>query len=266
MIQKSLYKITKMDCPSEEQMIRMKLEGIESIKQMDFDIPNRKLSIVHSGDKIEFEGKIHELQFDATFLATEQNVSFQTDYEKDNQQRKILWWILVINFSFFIIEMTYGWISMSMGLVADSLDMLADSIVYGLSLLAVGAAVTRKKSVAKMSGYFQILLAIVGLTEVVRRSVGDESVPIFQTMIEVSCLALIANGLSLFLIQKAKSKDAHMQASAIFTSNDIIINLGVIIAGTLVYFTKSVYPDLIIGSIIFIIVIRGAIRILKLSK
>ncbi|MFY0625431.1 MAG: cation transporter [Reichenbachiella sp.] len=265
-MQKTTFKITKMDCPSEEQMIRMKLEGIESIKQMDFDIPNRKLSIVHSGNKNEFEGKIHDLQFDATFLGTEQNVTFNTDHEKDNQQRKILWWVLVINFSFFIIEMTYGWISMSMGLVADSLDMLADSIVYGLSLLAVGAAVTRKKFVAKMSGYFQLLLAVVGLIEVVRRFVGDESIPLFQTMIVVSCLALIANGFSLFLIQKVKSKDAHMQASAIFTSNDIIINLGVITAGALVYFTKSVYPDLIVGSIIFIIVIRGAFRILSLSK
>jgi Co/Zn/Cd efflux system component len=34
-----------------------------------------------------------------------------------------------------------------MGLVADSLDMLADAFVYGLSLFAVGAAVSRKKRV-----------------------------------------------------------------------------------------------------------------------
>ena len=57
-----------------------------------------------------------------------------------------------------------------------------------------------------------------------------------------------------------------MQASMIFTSNDIIINIGVIIAGVLVYFTASKYPDLIIGGIIFLIVVRGALRILKLSK
>jgi Co/Zn/Cd efflux system component len=57
-----------------------------------------------------------------------------------------------------------------------------------------------------------------------------------------------------------------MKASAIFTSNDIIINIGVIVAGILVYLTSSKYPDLIIGTIIFGIVIRGAIRILNLAK
>ena len=57
-----------------------------------------------------------------------------------------------------------------------------------------------------------------------------------------------------------------MKASMIFTANDVIINIGVIIAGVLVYFMQSKYPDLIIGSIVFLIVVRGAIRILKLSK
>jgi Co/Zn/Cd efflux system component len=57
-----------------------------------------------------------------------------------------------------------------------------------------------------------------------------------------------------------------MQASMIFTSNDIIINAGVIVAGFLVLFTNSKYPDLIIGSLVFFIVFRGAFRILKLSK
>ena len=57
-----------------------------------------------------------------------------------------------------------------------------------------------------------------------------------------------------------------MKASAIFTSNDIVINLGVIAAAVLVKWLNSAIPDLIVGTIVFIIVIQGAIRILKLSK
>src|SRR5690606_25299904 len=84
---------------------------------------------------------------------------------KDNttNQTKVLWTVLVINFSFFIIEITTGFISESMGLVADSLDMLADATVYGLSLWAVGASIVRKKKVATLSGYFQLILAGIGL-------------------------------------------------------------------------------------------------------
>ena len=85
-------------------------------------------------------------------------------------------------------------------------------------------------------------------------------------MIGVSIFALLGNGLCLYLLQKSKSKEAHMQASMIFTNNDIIINLGVILAGTMVYFTESNKPDLIIGIIIFMLVIQGSIRILKLGK
>lgn len=85
-------------------------------------------------------------------------------------------------------------------------------------------------------------------------------------MIIVASTALVANVFCLWLINKAKSKEAHMQASSIFTSNDIIVNSGVIIAGILVYTFDSRWPDLLIGAIVFSFVMRGAVRILKLSK
>ena len=85
-------------------------------------------------------------------------------------------------------------------------------------------------------------------------------------MIIVSILALVANSICLYLLQKSKSEEAHMKATMIFTSNDIIINTGIIVAGILVLLTHSKYPDLIIGAIVFLIVVRGAFRILKLGK
>ena len=57
-----------------------------------------------------------------------------------------------------------------------------------------------------------------------------------------------------------------MKATMIFTSNDVIINLGVIIAGVLVNWLNSNKPDLIIGTIVFILVIQGARRILKIGR
>lgn len=163
--------------------------------------------------------------------------------------------------------MTTGIISKSMGLVADSLDMLADSFVYGISLFAVGGTVYRKKRIAKWAGYFQIILAIIGFVEVLRRFFGVEKLPDFSTMIIVSILALMANGICLYLLQKSKSKEeAHMKASMIFTSNDVIINLGVIAAGLLVLWLESSTPDLVIGTIVFVLVVQGAFRILKVSK
>lgn len=264
-MKKTIFEITKMDCPSEENLIRMKLDGISSIVNLEFDLANRRLSVFHIEKIDQIESAIFELNLGGKKISTEQTE--QTSFEENKNQRKLLWAVLAINFVFFMIEMTTGLVSKSMGLVADSLDMLADSFVYGLSLFAVGGTRIKKKSVAKIAGYFQIILAIIGFVEVLRRFFGVEQLPDFTTMIIVSVFALLANSICLYLLQKSKSKEeAHMKASMIFTSNDVIINLGVITAGILVNFLHSNKPDLIIGTIVFIVVIQGAVRILKLSK
>ena len=261
---KSTFKISKMDCSSEEQMIRMRLESFDQVKQLSFDIPNRLLEVFHTGEVKSIHEAIRSLKLNDALIETKEvEPPIAVD---DSAQRKMLWWVLGINLGLFFVEMTFGWLSISMGLIADSLDMLADSIVYGLSLLAVGTTVNRKKHVAKISGYFQMLLALLGFAEVLRRFFGESETPIFELMIIISLLALIGNLISLKLINGVKSEEAHMKASAIFTSNDIVVNSGVIIAGILVFVTSSKWPDLIIGAIIFAVVFRGALRILSLSK
>lgn len=261
-MKKTIFEISQMDCPSEENLIRMKLGEISAIKNLEFDIPNRTLTIFHIDQLNKISKNLSELKLGEKLLETKETE--QVHFDDEAEQSNLLWTVLLINLAFFFIEMATGIFSKSMGLIADSLDMLADAFVYGISLLAIGGSVTKKKNIAKTAGYFQIILAVIGFVEVIRRFVGKEEIPIFSTMIIVSIFALIANGICLFLLQKSKSKEAHIQASMIFTSNDVIINLGVIIAGILVYYLNSKIPDLVIGTIVFILVIQGARRILKL--
>lgn len=246
-------------------MVRMKLDGMPTVKSLEFDLPSRQLTVFHTGELQTIEASIHELGLGSSLVTTERTEQELT-LEDTQGQSRLLWTVLLINFGFFVVEMVTGLLSKSMGLVADSLDMLADALVYGLSLFAVGSTIARKKSVARASGYFQLTLAVVGFVEVLRRFIGEEPLPDFRTMIVVSILALVANAFCLYLLQKGKSKEAHMQASMIFTSNDIIINGGVILAGLLVLFSDSALPDLIVGAAVFVIVMRGAFRILKLAK
>lgn len=263
-MEKTTFKIPKMDCPSEENLIRIKLDGISEIKNLDFDIPNHQLTVFHHGKLESIQRSIIDLNLGAKRVRTEE--SDQHEFKEPTKQRKLLWMVLAINFAFFAIEMVTGLISNSMGLVADSLDMLADSFVYAISLFAVGGTVARKRSITRLAGYFQILLAGVGLVEVLRRFFGVEAMPYSSMMIIVSILALIANGTCLYLLQKSRSQEAHMRATMIFTSNDVVINLGVITAGILVSWLNSSKPDLIIGAIVFGVVVQGAIKILKLGK
>lgn len=242
----------------------MKLDG-QQFQKLEFDIPNRNLYVYHDGQVTSIFEAVSDLKLGASLIKTEES-EFSNVNDDHSKEKKLLWTVLWINFLLFILEIITGFVSRSMGLVADSLDMLADAIVYGLSLYAVGHVAAKKKRVAKISGYFQMALALFGIIEVIRRFLGVEEAPVYQTMIIISLFALIGNAISLYLLQKSKSKEAHMQASMIFTSNDVIVNLGVIIAGGMVYLTSSKYPDLIIGIIVFGLVAKGAFRILKLAK
>ncbi|HQO63368.1 MAG TPA: cation transporter, partial [Syntrophorhabdus sp.] len=151
---KTTFRISKMDCPSEEQMIRARLEGMNNIKSLKFDIPGRLLEVYHLNGCEGFLAALENLHLDTKLISSETTEDVDIGGEH-RLQRHVLWQVLVINFFFFALEIAFGLIAGSMGLVADSLDMLADSIVYGLSLFAVGGTVVLKKRIAGIAGYFQ---------------------------------------------------------------------------------------------------------------
>ena len=72
-----------------------------------------------------------------------------------------------------------------------------------------------------------------------------------------SCLRLIA---------RHKNGDVNFRASYIFSANDVVANIGVILSGAIVVATGSQWPDILIAVIIAIVVIRGGISILREAK
>jgi len=183
----------------------------------------------------------------------------------DKEQKGTLITLLVINASMFVFEIGLGWYAQSTGLIADSLDMLADAIVYAIGLYAIGKSLLHKANAALVSGYFQGLLGLMILIDIIRRVfVGSE--PVSLLMIIVGVIALIANIYCLRLIDKHKDGEVHMRASWIFSKNDVIANTGVIIGGVLVWILDSRWPDLIIGSLIALVILNGARLIVKDAK
>jgi Co/Zn/Cd efflux system component len=172
--------------------------------------------------------------------------------------------LLAINAAMFVVEIVAGWLAQSTGLIADSLDMFADAAVYGLALYAVGHA-GRQLSAARLSGWLQLLLALGVLGEVLRRWLTG-STPEPLPMMSIALLALAANVACMAMLAKHRDGGAHMQASWIFSTNDVLANLGVILAGALVAWTGSNLPDLVIGTLIGLLVLNGARRILNLRN
>ena len=185
--------------------------------------------------------------------------------QAEQLERKTLIVLSVINAVMFLAEIILGWIAESTGLIADSLDMLADAGVYGLSLYVVGRGIQKQSRAASISGVLQIILGASVLLEVLRRFLfGSEPESIL--MMTVGFVALVANVYCLMLIARHRDAGVHMRASWIFSANDVIANLGVIISGGLVWYFGSRYPDLIVGAIISAVVVGGGIKILNEAK
>ena len=181
---------------------------------------------------------------------------------RNREQGRVLKVLLGINLFMFFVEIALGILSESTALIADSLDMLADATVYGIGLYAVGKSPLVKIKAAHLSGIFQVILGALVLVDVVRRLIyGSEPESLF--MIFVGMAALAANVICLVLIAKHKEGEVHMRASWIFSKNDVIANLGIILGGGLVYLLDSRFPDLVIGAVISAIVVRGGIHIIK---
>ena len=259
----SRFHVARMDCAAEEQLVRMALSDIDGIERIEVDLDQRDVVIDHNISPATIGTALHTLDLGASHADDTSEIAPPSD---PRRERNALIFAFVVNAGFFIGELTVGLISRSMGLVADALDMGADASVYALSLAAVGTAVARKKQLARISGYLQLGLATIGFAEVIRRFITDNELPNATSMIVMSLLALAGNVATLLVLQRVRSGEVHLEASWIFTANDIKVNSLVIAAAIGVIVTDSQVPDLVAGGIIFVVVANGARRILNISR
>jgi len=264
----TVFSIPGMDCPSEEQLIRMALASME-INSLSFDLSQRTLTVRHTLPPERILEKLAPLGFGATIYShtiVSDRTAFPdaTEPTSDASQTRVLFWLLGLNGSMFLIEMTAGWFANSAGLMADGIDMFSDAAVYAAALYAVGKAARYKLQAAKLAGLIQIVLAI-GIFIRLNAQISTGAMPEPDSMIGFSFLALAVNAICLFLVAKHRNDGVHMRASYIFSANDVLTNLGVIVAGFLVTWLSSPYPDWIIGAIIGVVVLSGAVRILRLK-
>lgn len=250
-----------MDCPAEEQLVRIALSGLPGPPDVDVDLHERTVGVTHAGSDDEVLAALEPLGLGAALIES----GPARDHDpRAGCQRRALISVLGINAAMFVAELGIGLWAQSTGLIADSLDMLADASIYGIALAAVGGSAAAQRRAARLSGWLQLGLAGLVLLDVARRlTVGSE--PQSAVMMVMGLLALVANTSCVLIIAAHRGAGLHMRASWIFSLNDTLANLGVIVAGLLVALTGSPLPDLVVGSAVAILVAAGAWRILRLA-
>lgn len=272
---RSTLHVPGMDCSAEESLVRAALAPVPGISEVAVDLRSRRVAVRHRGAVDPLVAALAPLGLGARLESSEPApVPAQGDAASRDggapppgpaAERRVLATVLAINAVMFVVELVAGLWAGSTGLLADSLDMLADATVYAIALAAVGGALVDQRRSARASGWLQLALAGLVLVDVVRRALGGGE-PRAGAMVAVGILALLANLTCVALLAAHRHGGVHLRASWIFTTNDALANLGVIVAGQLVALTGSAWPDLVIGTVIAALVASGAWRILRMAR
>ena len=78
-------------------------------------------------------------------------------------------------------------------------------------------------------------------------------------------MALAANLICFRLLWRFRAQDVNMASTFECSRNDLINNLGVLIAAGLVAATASPWPDIVIGSVMAALFLRSALRVIAQS-
>ena len=176
--------------------------------------------------------------------------------------RRVLWFVLGINATMFLVEVGAGVAAGSASLQADALDFLGDAANYAISLLVVGMALRYRASAALAKGATMGLFGLWVVSTVLWH-VWHGTLPSAFTMGAVGLTALAANAASFGLLWRHRHGDANMRSAWICTRNDVLGNLAVLLAAAGVFGTGTGWPDVIVAAIMAALAIQGAATVVR---
>ena len=177
---------------------------------------------------------------------------------------RVLWMVLAINAVMFIVEGLAGMAANSTSLLADALDMLGDALVYGFSLFVLARSARWQAGASLAKGAFMLVFGLGVMGEAVYK-VLHPVIPSVETMGMVGGVALAANLVCFFLLNRHRADNLNMSSTWLCSRNDLIANVGVLLAAAGSYLLGSRWPDLVVGSIIAALFLSSAFGVLRTS-
>jgi Co/Zn/Cd efflux system component len=181
----------------------------------------------------------------------------------DEYKRRLIL-VTVINLAMFVVEMTAGQLAGSQALKADALDFAADGATYALSFWAIGKAPRVRAGAAMLKGLSLLAMGLwVAGTTLWHLFVFG--LPEAGVMGAIGFLALAANVISVLLLMAYKDGDANVRSVWLCSRNDAIGNVAVMIAAGAVLWFNSGIPDLIVAGVMAALFLSSSWQILSQS-
>lgn len=178
------------------------------------------------------------------------------------RHRRTLELALWINAVMFVVEVVASVVGRSTALLSDSMDMLGDAMVYGLSLYAVGRGTRWQHRAALVKGLVMVGFALGVLVQAGLR-VAEGVTPRPAIMSAIGVLALAANATVVLALRPVRGDDLNMRSVWLCSRNDLVANVGVLLAAGAVALTRSAWPDVAVGVGIAALFGTSAARVIR---
>lgn len=176
--------------------------------------------------------------------------------------RRALWIVVLLNAGYGIAEMVGGFLADSQALKADALDFLGDGSITLLGLLAIGWSLKWRARSAFIQGLFLGAMGIAVLVSTAYRVLVLHT-PEAELMGILGFIALVINIVAVIVLLPHRSGDANVRSVWLFSRNDALGNLAVVIAAGFVFWTGTAWPDLIAAAVIASLFLQSSWSIIK---
>ncbi|WP_430257246.1 cation diffusion facilitator family transporter [Neorhizobium sp. IRS_2294] len=261
-----------MDCSSCAAKIEgavRKIDGVEDVKvsiasqvmTLKVDEPATRLPVME--DVVTGLG----YRLDRMGSASEEVADDDDDHIPDLSHvtpayKRALWIVVALNVGYGVVEIAGSFIAGSQALQADSLDFLGDGLISFLGLMAVGWGLAARAKAALLQGLFLGVLGLGVVASTIYRLFVEHQ-PESLTMAGFATIAFVVNVLSAVVLIPYRKGDANMRAVWLFSRNDAVGNLAVIIAAGLVWWTGSQWPDLVVAFAVAGLFLQSAWAIIR---
>lgn len=182
--------------------------------------------------------------------------------QHDPAYRRALWIVVALNVGFGLFEIVGGFLAGSQALKADALDFLGDGSITFVGLLALAWTERARARVALVQGLFLAGLGIFVIGMAAWRALNAVP-PEAELMGGIGIAALAVNVAAAWILSRFKEGDSNVRAVWLFSRNDALANVAVIVAAGLVYWTGRAWPDLVVAAAIALLFLHSAAEIIR---
>jgi Co/Zn/Cd efflux system component/copper chaperone CopZ len=261
------YRVTGMDCSSCAAKIERATRAVAGVEDVRVSIASGEMNVTVDNQArrlADIERAVTGLGYQLARLdaGNDEDGKILVLSHVTPAYKRALWIVVLLNLGYGLVEIIGGILAGSQAVKADALDFIGDGVISWLGLIAIGWGLAARAKAALAQGIFLGLLG-VGVIAATAYRMFVLHTPEAALMGIFGGIGLVINVLSAVVLIPHRAGDANVRAVWLFTRNDAIGNVAVVVAAGLVAWTGTPWPDLVVAAVIAGLFLQSSWSIFK---